>query len=167
MTTGSSQQPTAKNSEFLPAAEVGWGLREGVKQRAGDWASERGGLREEGALHSRPGSQTSLRGYRKYTVRLGDHSLKKKDGSEQEMAVAQSIPHPCYNSSTEDHSHDLMLLRLRGRASRGPRVKPISLADHCPPVGQKCTISGWGTVTSPRGSGRERRSWLAHRTPSH
>ncbi|XP_044767288.1 kallikrein-8 [Neomonachus schauinslandi] len=96
----------------------------------------------------------------KYTVRLGDHSLKNKDRSEQEMAVAQSIPHPCYNSSNEDHSHDLMLIRLRGRASLGPKVKPINLADRCPEVGQKCTISGWGTVTSPRGSRRERRSWL-------
>ncbi|XP_019648154.1 kallikrein-8 isoform X1 [Ailuropoda melanoleuca] len=86
----------------------------------------------------------------KYTVRLGDHSLKNKDSSEQEMAVAQSIPHPCYNSSNEDHSHDLMLIRLRGRASLGPKVKPINLADHCPEVGQKCTISGWGTITSPR-----------------
>ncbi|XP_043454331.1 kallikrein-8 [Prionailurus viverrinus] len=86
----------------------------------------------------------------KYTVRLGEHSLKKKDSSEQEMAVAQSIPHPCYNSSSEDHSHDLMLIRLRGQASLGPQVKPINLADHCPQAGQKCTISGWGTVTSPR-----------------
>ncbi|XP_032343734.1 kallikrein-8 isoform X1 [Camelus ferus] len=86
----------------------------------------------------------------KYTVRLGEHSLKKKDGTEQEMAVAQSIPHPCYNSSSDDHSHDLMLIRLRGRASLGSKVKPINLADRCPQTGQKCTISGWGTVTSPQ-----------------
>ncbi|XP_069313841.1 kallikrein-8 isoform X1 [Eulemur rufifrons] len=86
----------------------------------------------------------------KYTVRLGDHSLQSKDGPEQEMAVLRSIPHPCYNSSSRDNSHDLMLLRLRGRASLGPRVKPINLTDHCPQVGQECTISGWGTVTSPR-----------------
>nr|XP_010991428.2 kallikrein-8 isoform X3 [Camelus dromedarius]XP_031312989.1 kallikrein-8 isoform X3 [Camelus dromedarius] len=86
----------------------------------------------------------------KYTVHLGEHSLKKKDGTEQEMAVAQSIPHPCYNSSSDDRSHDLMLIRLRGRASLGSKVKPINLADRCPQTGQKCTISGWGTVTSPQ-----------------
>lgn len=114
-----------------------------------------------------PGSQITLHHYRKYTVRLGDHSLKNKDRSEQEMAVAQSIQHPCYNGSNEDHSHDLMLIRLRGRASLGPTVKPISLTDHCPEVGQKCTISGWGTVTSPRGSRREQRSWPAQWTSSH
>ncbi|KAK2499591.1 hypothetical protein MC885_012445 [Smutsia gigantea] len=92
--------------------------------------------------------------------------LKNKEGSEQEMAVAQSIPHPCYDSSSEDHRHDLMLIRLRGRASLGSKVKPINLMDHYPRAGQKCTISGWGTVTSPRGSRRERRSWLAQWTPS-
>uniref|UniRef100_G3T0B7 Kallikrein-8-like n=1 Tax=Loxodonta africana TaxID=9785 RepID=G3T0B7_LOXAF len=84
----------------------------------------------------------------KYTVRLGDHSLQKKDG--QEMAVAESIPHPRYNGSREDHNHDVMLIRLRRQASLGPKVKPIKLADHCPQAGQQCTISGWGTVTSPR-----------------
>ncbi|XP_044614804.1 kallikrein-8 isoform X4 [Equus asinus] len=66
------------------------------------------------------------------------------------MAVAQSIPHPCYNISSEDHNHDLMLIRLRGRASLGPKVKPIKLTDRCPQVGQNCTISGWGSITSPR-----------------
>ncbi|KAG8521477.1 LOW QUALITY PROTEIN: Kallikrein-5 [Galemys pyrenaicus] len=86
----------------------------------------------------------------KYTVRLGDHSLKYKEASEQNLAVAQSIPHPCYNRSSEDHSHDLMLIQLRGRAALGSKVKPIKLADHCAQAGQKCSISGWGTVTSPQ-----------------
>ncbi|ELW69153.1 Kallikrein-8 [Tupaia chinensis] len=86
----------------------------------------------------------------KYTVRLGDHSLQSRDRQEQEIAVAQSIPHPCYNGSSEDHRHDLMLLRLRTRASLGPRVKPINLTNYCPQAGQMCTISGWGTVTSPQ-----------------
>ncbi|XP_068384504.1 kallikrein-8 [Eschrichtius robustus] len=43
-----------------------------------------------------------------------------------------------------------MLIRLCGRASLGPKVKPINLADHCPQVGQKCTISSWSSVTSPQ-----------------
>ncbi|XP_049643536.1 kallikrein-8-like [Suncus etruscus] len=85
----------------------------------------------------------------KYTVRLGDHSLKNREGSEQEMEVAQSIPHPCYNRSSDDNSHDIMLIRLRGRVNFGPKVKPIKLPDYCPKAGQKCEISGWGTVTSP------------------
>ncbi|CAK6437382.1 unnamed protein product [Pipistrellus nathusii] len=86
----------------------------------------------------------------RYTVRLGEHSLKNKSGSGQERAVAQSIPHPCFSGDSEDHNHDLMLLRLRDPASRGDSVKPINLTDHCPRVNQKCTISGWGTVTSPQ-----------------
>ncbi|XP_066230238.1 kallikrein-8 isoform X2 [Saccopteryx leptura] len=86
----------------------------------------------------------------RYTVRLGDHSLQNKNGPEQEKAVAQSIPHPCYSYSSGDNNHDLMLVRLRSPASLGPKVKPINLTDHCPRDGQKCTISGWGTVTSPQ-----------------
>ncbi|KAM5236961.1 kallikrein-8-like [Ctenodactylus gundi] len=86
----------------------------------------------------------------KYTVRLGDHSLQSKDEPEQEMSVAQSIQHPCYNSSNKDHDHDLMLIRLRSPANLGPKVKPVQLADECADIGQTCTISGWGTVTSPR-----------------
>lgn len=98
-----------------------------------------------------------LHSRRKYTVRLGDHSLRDREGSEQEMEVAQSIPHPCYNRSSDNNSHDIMLIRLRGRVNFGPKVKPIKLPDYCPKAGQKCRISGWGTVTSPEGSGRERR----------
>lgn len=148
-------------------------LQEG---RAGERVSENGSLREEGTWASErraPGARIPAwvpnhpHHHRKYTVRMGEHSLKNKDESEQERAVARSIPHPCYNNSKNDHSYDLMLIQLRGRVSLGPKVKPIKLADHCPQVGQKCTISGWGTVTSPRGSGRERRSWLAQWTPSH
>lgn len=88
----------------------------------------------------------------KYSVRLGDHSLQKRDEPEQEIQVAQSIQHPCFNSSNpEDHSHDLMLIRLQHAAKLGDKVKPIRLPNQCSKVGQKCTISGWGTVTSPRG----------------
>uniref|UniRef100_G3U8X6 Kallikrein-8-like n=1 Tax=Loxodonta africana TaxID=9785 RepID=G3U8X6_LOXAF len=82
-------------------------------------------------------------------VHLGRHSGHRGRGG-QEMAVAESIPHPRYNGSREDHNHDVMLIRLRRQASLGPKVKPIKLADHCPQAGQQCTISGWGTVTSPR-----------------
>uniref|UniRef100_A0A8C0AE48 Kallikrein related peptidase 8 n=1 Tax=Bos mutus grunniens TaxID=30521 RepID=A0A8C0AE48_BOSMU len=86
---------------------------------------------------------------KKYMVRMGEHSLKKKDESEQE-GRGSVHPAPCYNNSKNNHSYDVMLIQLRGRVSLGPKVKPIKLADHCPQVGQKCTISGWGTVTSPR-----------------
>nr|XP_042129886.1 kallikrein-8 isoform X1 [Peromyscus maniculatus bairdii] len=87
----------------------------------------------------------------KYSVRLGDHSLQSRDEPEQEIQVAQSIQHPCYNSSNpEDHSHDVMLVRMRRSAKLGNKVKAINLTNECPRVGQKCTISGWGTVTSPR-----------------
>lgn len=89
---------------------------------------------------------------RKYSVRLGDHSLQSRDQPEQEIQVARSIQHPCFNSSNpEDHSHDIMLIRLQNSANLGDKVKPVELANLCPKAGQKCIISGWGTVTSPQG----------------
>ena len=54
MTTASSQQPTVKNCEWIPGAEVGWSLgKEGAgalpqEARAGDWVPENGGLRKRG-----------------------------------------------------------------------------------------------------------------------
>ncbi|XP_045056261.1 kallikrein-8 [Desmodus rotundus] len=84
----------------------------------------------------------------RYTVHLGDHRLQK--GPEQERDVAQSIQHPCYDGNSDERKHDLMLVRLCGPASLGNKVRPINLTDHCPQAGQKCTISGWGTVSSPQ-----------------
>ena len=107
------------------------------KGRAGERVSENGSLREEGTWVSErrvweprflPGCPTTPHHHRKYTVRVGEHSLKNKDESEQERAVAQSIPHPCYNSSNNDHSYDLMLIQLRGRVPLGPKVNPEPLA---------------------------------------
>ncbi|XP_056652922.1 kallikrein-8 isoform X1 [Monodelphis domestica] len=83
-----------------------------------------------------------------YSVRLGENSLEKREDSEQEIEVAQSIPHPCYNSS--NNKHDLMLLRLRKPAEVNRNVQPIGLASRCPQPNQECTVSGWGTTTSPR-----------------
>uniref|UniRef100_A0A5F8GWS2 Kallikrein-8 n=1 Tax=Monodelphis domestica TaxID=13616 RepID=A0A5F8GWS2_MONDO len=85
-----------------------------------------------------------------YSVRLGENSLEKREDSEQEIEVAQSIPHPCYNSS--NNKHDLMLLRLRKPAEVNRNVQPIGLASRCPQPNQECTVSGWGTTTSPRGT---------------
>uniref|UniRef100_A0A5F8G775 Kallikrein-8 n=1 Tax=Monodelphis domestica TaxID=13616 RepID=A0A5F8G775_MONDO len=87
---------------------------------------------------------------RNYSVRLGENSLEKREDSEQEIEVAQSIPHPCYNSS--NNKHDLMLLRLRKPAEVNRNVQPIGLASRCPQPNQECTVSGWGTTTSPRGT---------------
>ncbi|KAM9036917.1 kallikrein-8 [Sarcophilus harrisii] len=85
----------------------------------------------------------------RYTVRLGDHSLQNPEGSEQEVKVVRSIPHPCHNSS-KSNNHDLMLLKLQKPIKVNDNVKPIGLPSHCPQPDQKCTVSGWGTTTSPR-----------------
>ncbi|XP_056652924.1 kallikrein-8 isoform X2 [Monodelphis domestica] len=43
-----------------------------------------------------------------------------------------------------------MLLRLRKPAEVNRNVQPIGLASRCPQPNQECTVSGWGTTTSPR-----------------
>ncbi|XP_074075618.1 kallikrein-8-like [Macrotis lagotis] len=84
-----------------------------------------------------------------YTVRLGEHSLQNPDNSKQEIKVDRFIPHPCHSSSG-NNKHDLMLLRLQNSAKVNNKVKPIDLPSYCPQPKQDCTVSGWGTTTSPR-----------------
>ncbi|KAI5930727.1 Kallikrein-8 [Manis javanica] len=179
MTNGSSRQPTVKQHPTMgrPQPAALWTcmfLLLLLEAWAGHLRAQKSKVLQgqECEAHSQPWQAALFQGIRllcggvliddqwvltaahckttKYTVCLGEHSLKNKEGSEQEMAVAQPIPHPCYESSSEDHRHDLMLIRLRGWASLGSKVKSINLTDHCPRSGQKCTILGWGTVTSPR-----------------
>lgn len=67
------------------------------------------------------------------------------------LRVVRKVPHPRYNSRTNDN--DLMLLQLERPARLGPRVRPISVASSCARVGSSCLVSGWGTISSPVGEG--------------
>ncbi|XP_066127535.1 kallikrein-15 isoform X2 [Saccopteryx bilineata] len=67
---------------------------------------------------------------RNIRVRLGEHNLRKRDGTEQLRAVARVIPHPHYE--VRSHRHDLMLLRLTRPAHLSPQVRPVALPTHCP-----------------------------------
>ncbi|XP_015276237.1 PREDICTED: trypsin-3-like [Gekko japonicus] len=81
-------------------------------------------------------------------TRMGDHSLRANEGSEQCITSAQKFPHPGYNPTT--HDNDIMLLQLRNPANINEYVRPIALATECAAPNTRCLVSGWGTVETPK-----------------
>ncbi|XP_043852865.1 kallikrein-7-like [Dromiciops gliroides] len=83
----------------------------------------------------------------KYNVHLGKSSLKGKERGSQVIQATRSVRHPQY--STVTHMNDLMMIKLQKPARLGTNIKPITLPSQCAPPGTSCTVSGWGTTTSP------------------
>ncbi|XP_077603461.1 kallikrein-5-like [Crocuta crocuta] len=83
-----------------------------------------------------------------FRIRLGHHSLSPVYESGQQLFQGiRSIPHPGY--SHPSHSNDLMLIKLNRKIRETQYVKPISISSRCPSAGTRCTVSGWGTTSSP------------------
>ncbi|XP_057567872.1 kallikrein-7-like isoform X12 [Hippopotamus amphibius kiboko] len=78
-----------------------------------------------------------------YNVHMGSEQL----GRGQKIRATKSFRHPGYSKQT--HVDDLMLVKLNSRARLSPSVQKVNLPSRCEPPGTKCTISGWGTTTSP------------------
>ncbi|XP_009958481.1 PREDICTED: kallikrein-15-like, partial [Leptosomus discolor] len=57
--------------------------------------------------------------------RMGDHSLKTKEGTEQCITSAKAFLHPNYDPTS--HDSDLMLLKLQKPARFTPLVHPVAL----------------------------------------
>lgn len=81
-----------------------------------------------------------------YVVHLGSDKLG--DRRAQKIKATQSFRHPHY--STQTHENDIMLVRLDSPARMSSRVKAAKLPTRCEPAGTSCSISGWGTTTSPQ-----------------
>ncbi|OBS74131.1 hypothetical protein A6R68_15338 [Neotoma lepida] len=80
-----------------------------------------------------------------YTVHLG--SDKIGDQSAQKIKASRSFRHPGY--STKTHVNDIMLVRMDKPVKMSSKVQKVNLTSRCEPPGTSCTVSGWGTTTSP------------------
>ena len=79
-------------------------------------------------------------------VCLGEHNIKKTEGTEQFINTAKVIPHPNYNSQNQDN--DIMLSKA---AVLDQYVGTVALPSGCASAGARCLVSGWGN-TSGSGS---------------
>ncbi|KAI4882168.1 hypothetical protein NFI96_021725 [Prochilodus magdalenae] len=91
-----------------------------------------------------------------FFIRMGEHDVKKEEGTESDHEIAEYHSHPSY-SLLRSHNHDIALLKLK---------TPVSFSDHAIPIclGPKqftenllksapnSLVSGWGRL---RYSGRE------------
>ncbi|KAI5930726.1 Kallikrein-7 [Manis javanica] len=82
-----------------------------------------------------------------YNVHMGSDSLS--DAMGQNIRATKSFRHPGY--STKTHVNDIMLVKLSRPARLSPSVRKVNLPSRCDPPGTTCTVSGWGTTTSPAG----------------
>ncbi|XP_059615747.1 plasminogen-like [Phlebotomus argentipes] len=77
-------------------------------------------------------------------VRLGEHNLEVKDGTEVEYRVEYAIKHPKYDKKTVDN--DVAMLKLPREMIPSAFIGFACLPDkhQSLPVGAQCTIIGWG-----------------------
>ncbi|XP_028920202.1 kallikrein-8-like [Ornithorhynchus anatinus] len=86
--------------------------------------------------------------FKRLYVRLGEHNLRQKDGTEQFFTSTRRVPHPQFNPKARERDHDLQLVQLSKPATLNRAVKPAPLTHSCPAPGTDCLISGWGTISS-------------------
>ncbi|XP_037675286.1 kallikrein-5-like [Choloepus didactylus] len=84
-----------------------------------------------------------------FSIRLGHPSRSPMYEAGQQLFMGvKSIPHPSY--SRPGHSNDLMLIKMNRRVRETVDVRPINISSQCPTAGTRCTVSGWGTTSSPQ-----------------
>uniref|UniRef100_G3UDE5 Kallikrein-8-like n=1 Tax=Loxodonta africana TaxID=9785 RepID=G3UDE5_LOXAF len=89
-------------------------------------------------------------------ARLGEHHLWQWEGPEQLFRVTDFFPHPTKSIrhpgySTQTHVNDIMLVKLRSPVKLSSSMKGVTLPSRCERPGTQCTVSGWGTTSSPNG----------------
>uniref|UniRef100_G3TY69 Kallikrein-8-like n=1 Tax=Loxodonta africana TaxID=9785 RepID=G3TY69_LOXAF len=80
-----------------------------------------------------------------YNVYMGSQVLN--DRNAKKIRATKSIRHPGY--STQTHVNDIMLVKLRSPVKLSSSMKGVTLPSRCERPGTQCTVSGWGTTSSP------------------
>ena len=93
-------------------------------------------------------------------MRLGEHNIKKTEGTEQFINTAKVILHPNYNSQNQDN--DIMLIKLSKAAVLNQYVGTVALPSGCASAGARCLVSGWGNT-----SGSGSKELLLHSRMTH
>ncbi|XP_017270787.1 trypsinogen-like protein 3 [Kryptolebias marmoratus] len=73
---------------------------------------------------------------------LGEHAITVEEGTEQHIAIADTIIHSPYRSPF----NSLAMLRLAEPAQLNQYVQPVPLPTRCPKPGETCSVSGWGST---------------------
>jgi len=81
-----------------------------------------------------------------HIVVAGEWRPKETSGNEQNRKVKSSTPHPLYNNDT--HSHDFALVKVNKKFRFNNCVGAACLPSSDVVVGAKCSITGWGTLSS-------------------
>ncbi|KAG5282908.1 hypothetical protein AALO_G00036060 [Alosa alosa] len=97
-------------------------------------------------------------------VVLGAHNISKQEKSQQHIGISEFIPHPKYpkktlrNDDPRTREHDIMLLKLKTKATLNKFVKVLELPKTYGKIraGEQCEVAGWGK----RVLGREAESVL-------
>ncbi|XP_043362064.1 trypsin I-P1-like [Dermochelys coriacea] len=79
-------------------------------------------------------------------VRLGEHNLAVREGTEQFINSAEVIHHQNYSPQTLDN--DIMLIKLASATTLNSYVNTNALLTSCVATGTQCLISGWGNTLS-------------------
>ncbi|XP_076136031.1 trypsin-1-like [Alosa pseudoharengus] len=79
-------------------------------------------------------------------VRMGEHDITYREGTEQFISSSRVIRHPNYSSYNIDN--DIMLIKLSTPATLNQYVQPVALPTSCAAAGTMCTVSGWGNTMS-------------------
>ncbi|KAG8430067.1 hypothetical protein GDO86_018541, partial [Hymenochirus boettgeri] len=83
---------------------------------------------------------------RNIEVRLGEHNIADKEGTEQFIKPAKLIRHPKFIYRTLEN--DIMLIKLSEPAKLSKNIQTVRLPTQCPTVGSICQVSGWGNIYS-------------------
>ncbi|XP_071377928.1 trypsin [Centroberyx affinis] len=90
-------------------------------------------------------------GVDKMMIVAGDYSLSTYEGTEQFFIIHLLIPHPQYNSAT--NNNDIMLIKLKAPVFLNSfvAIAPLPRQGASIAEGRVCRVSGWGFTSSSGG----------------